>query len=114
MGRENKGGSKVGREEEETLSLFVSSTFFRRFVILKYNSKYQSKRLYIYILRLQAFITPFQLMYSENKKRIWKSGENRVGCKIFMKKAWECGIRKMVIQLKRDNKTSDFSCSHFA
>ena len=53
-------------------------------------------------------------MYSENKKRIRESGENRVGCKIFMKKEWECGIRKMVIPLKRDNKTSDFSCSHFA
>ena len=78
MGREKKGGSKVRREEEETLlspSSFLP-LFSSAIIILRYNSKYQSKRLYIYILGLQAFIRPFQLMYSENKKR--DSGKYRI------------------------------------
>ena len=70
MGREKKGGSKVGREEEETL--LSPSSFLPLFPPLHHTDIYISIYIlytyYIYILHLQAFIKPFQLMYSENKK----------------------------------------------
>ena len=57
-----------------------------RFVILRYNSKYQSKG-QIYILHIFAFQKK-----AKTKNGIRESDEKSAGCKIFVEKESECGI----------------------
>ena len=72
------------------ITWFLPLLLSLHFVILRYNSKYQSKG-QIYILHLFAFQKKKK---KKTKNGIGESDEKSAGCQIFVGKESECGISK--------------------
>ena len=82
--KKKRGSQDWEKEREETLpspSSLLPLLFSLRFIILRYNSKYQSKGP-IYVLHSFAFaaIRLFELVYFREKKGIRDSDEKSAGC----------------------------------